>query len=248
MPKVHVKIFISYAHKDEQAFNVFKPAIKEALNKSTFFSFDAWEDSGIPVGSKWDDYIQKKLKRCRIAILCVSNNFFSSEYIKNSEFEELIKRYANVLIVPVYFAPCKINTWEELAAIQFFKPKGDVYGLPGAADFSFTDLVTTVTSETHKRNNIDSYCNELSLHLQQSYIADNLDEETGNVKVNKFSDKAVEYIILAAIAISLVFIVHTFALSKTLDEDAQKFKGAVWGAMFFGSSGLFMVNRKFQHN
>lgn len=249
MPKVHVKIFISYAHKDEQAFAVFKPAIKEELDKSTFFSFDAWEDSGIPVGAKWHDYIQKKLKKCRIAILCVSDNFFASEYIKESEFKELINEYGRVLIVPVYFADCKINTWENLAAIQFFKPKGALYGMPETMDFSFSDLVTAASlSQPDKEKYVSSYCSDLSLHLQQSYIAANLDEDESRLKKVKFSDKAVEYLIIAAIAISLIFIVHTFALNKTLDEDAQKFKGAVWGAMFFGSSGLFMVNRKFQHN
>ena len=37
---VHVKLFISYAHKDDKSFAFFKPAIKEALNKSDFFIFE----------------------------------------------------------------------------------------------------------------------------------------------------------------------------------------------------------------
>lgn len=249
MEKVHVKIFISYAHKDEQEFTVFKPAIRDALNKSTFFSFDAWEDSGIPVGTKWHDYIQRKLKKCRIAILCVSDNFFASEYIKESEFKELITGYTKVLIVPVYFADCKIDTWEDLSAIQFFKPKGALYGMPDNTDFSFSDLVTANSiTQSDKEKYVTSYCDDLSLHLQQAYIAANFDEEQDSSKAAKFSDKAVEYLIIAAIAISLVFIIKTFAITKTIDEDAQRFKGAVWGAMFFGSNVLFMVNRKFQHS
>jgi hypothetical protein len=38
---VHVKLFISYAHLDDEIFALFRPAIKEALNKSMFFTFDA---------------------------------------------------------------------------------------------------------------------------------------------------------------------------------------------------------------
>lgn len=247
MSKVHVKLFISYAHKDEQSFNAFKPAIQEQLNKSDYFIFDAWEDSGIPVGAEWHKYIQKKLKKCKIAILCVSNNFFASDYIKELEFKNLLNSYSKILIVPLYFGPCKIDTWEDLASIQFFKPRGNDYGLPDVNDFSFSDLIIAPTlNQQVKEENINKFCMALSQHIQQSYIAANIDEE--DEKPPKISDKIIEYVILAAIVLSLLFIVYTFVLNDAIEFNTKKFNGTVGCAMFFGSSSLFMVNRKFQHS
>ena len=234
---VHIKLFISYAHKDDESFAFFKPAIKEALNKSDFFIFDAWEDSGIPVGTNWHSYIQKKLSNCKIAILCVSDNFFASEYILESEFKQLLNGYLNVLILPVYFGNCKIDTWQDLAAIQFFKPKGAEYGLPDTINFSFSDLVNAeILSEESKSREISKYCENLSLHLQQAYIEAKITDE----EPKKLSDKIVTYVIIAAIIGALIFTFYSLLFEK----ETKQFNSIMGSGVFFGSFAAFTYNKK----
>lgn len=233
----HVKLFISYAHKDDESFRLFRPAIKEALNKSRFFTFDAWEDSRIPVGSEWDKYIREKLASSKIAILCVSDNFFSSKYIQESEFAELLSNYSNTLIVPVYFAPCNIGTWEDLKAIQFFKPGGAVYGLPEVADFSFSELVSNTTlSQENKKKEISKYCDDLSNHLQQAYI----DAKIGDGETRSLSDRIVTYAIVTALVGALLFTFY----SLFFDTETRQFNSIMGSGVFFGSFAAFTYNKK----
>lgn len=263
MAKLPVKIFISYAHKDAPFFEVFRDGVKNHLSTSSVCDFSSWTDDEIPLGSNWDEQIQNNLGNADVAVLCVSANFLNSRYIKADEFGVLLKKYPATLIIPIYFNHCNINAWEELAIKQFFKPPGNRYGEAAQADFAFCDLVEFRKSDGLflPNPNIDLYLQDFAGKLEKAVTGNtSITEEEPeqrqnsikpggkNDKEKTLTDKIVEYVILAAIILSLAFIVQTFALNKTPDADAQKFKGAVWGAMFFGSSGLFIVNRKFQHS
>jgi hypothetical protein len=243
MAKVPVKIFISYAHADGQNFTIFNEALKKYLGQSLYFNFTAWEDSQLNVGFKWHDSIQENLKNADIAILCVSHNFFQSEYIKESEFKNLLSRYTETLIIPVYFNTCEINTWKNLGDIQFFKPRGATYGCPDDTDFSFSSL----TQNTHNTDSeTNSYCTDLVKHIEQAYI-NKIEKQNRKERMSRLSNKIVEYVIITAIVLSLVFVVYTFGFNH-INDDGKRFNGTVGCAMFFGTSGLFIVNRKFQHN
>lgn len=234
---VHVKLFISYAHKDDESFSLFKPAIRQALAQSNFFSFDAWEDSRIPLGSNWHQYIQDRLQDCKIAILCVSDNFFSSQYIQESEFNELIKSYNQVLIVPVYFNSCDISTWHDLSAIQFFKPRGFEYGLATLPDFSFSSLVQQHgLADADRKAGIQKYCENLSLHIQQAYI----DANIGGQESKKLSDRIVTYVMIAAIIGALIFTFY----SLLFGGETKQFNSIMGGSFFFGSFAAFTYNKK----
>ena len=262
MAKVPVKIFISYAHKDAPFFEVFRDGVKNHLSTSSVCDFSSWTDDEIPLGSNWDEQIQNNLGNADVAVLCVSANFLNSRYIKADEFGVLLKKYPGTLVIPIYFNHCNINAWGELAIKQFFKPSGNRYGEAAQADFAFCDLVEFRKSDGLflPNPNIDLYLQDFAGKLEKavtgntSIIGEKPESKTDipsqppAADKKGLPDKIVEYVIIAAIILSLVFIIQTFALNKSLDADAQKFKGAVWGAMFFGSSGLFIVNRKYQHS
>lgn len=234
---VHVKLFISYAHKDDESFSVFKPAIRQALAQSNFFSFDAWEDSRIPLGSDWHQYIQNRLQDCKIAILCVSDNFFASKYIQESEFNNLVRSYNKILIVPVYFNSCDISTWQDFSAIQFFKPRGFDYGLAALPDFSFSSLVNYPgLAEEDRKAGIQKYCEKLSLHIQQAYIDANFD----NQETKKLSDRIVTYVMIAAIIGALIFTFYALLFEK----ETREFNSIMGGSFFFGSFAAFTYNKK----
>ena len=69
----------------------------------------------------------------------------NSQYIQEKEFGIAVKRLKagnELLIAPIYFAPCQFNSDEELARLQFFKPHGDRFGeAQKGMDFSYIDLV-----------------------------------------------------------------------------------------------------------
>ncbi len=263
MSLVPVKIFISYAHKDAPFFEVFKDGIRNHLSSSNVCDFSSWTDADIPLGSNWDEEIQKKLGAANVAILCVSANFLNSRYIKADEFENLQQLYPGTLIIPVYFNHCNMNAWKDLAIRQFFKPAGDRYSEAGQADFAFCDLVGFSKNEGLYIPNpyIDLYLQDLVKKMETAITGktESYDDKeaspvfintqiNSNKKEKKFTDKIVELVILAAIVLSLGFIVYTLAFNGNDTFDSKKFNGTIGAAMFFGSSGLFVVNRKFQHN
>ena len=142
MAKPVINVFISYAHKDAPYFEVFKEGVRSHLANSSIFDFGTWEDSELTLGSDWDQAIQQNLGNAGIAILCVSTNFLNSRYIRSDEFEAMINKYPQTIVIPVYFNHCNMNAWEELTHKQFFKPAGDRYDEAARPDFAFCDLIS----------------------------------------------------------------------------------------------------------
>ncbi len=260
MPKKLIKAFISYAHKDAPFFAIFKDALKSQLNTSDKFEFSAWEDSEIPLGTDWDTVIKSNLGNANLAILCVSAGFLNSRYIQENEFDALINQYPNTTIIPVYFNHCNFNANKKLAAKQFFKPGGDRYNKADKDDFAFCDLIKFRETDgtAIPNSNIDLYISDFVKKVEASLggTADYYpppgpeDKQPGepfHKKEKKITDRIVEIAILAAIILSLFFIIYTFAFNGDDAFETRKFNGTIGAAMFFGSGGLFVVNRKFQH-
>ena len=67
----------------------------------------------------------------------------ASKYIKEKEYNEFIKKYTEkgIVIIPIIFAPCDFETWDDLAKLQFFKPKGSDFGQHEIIDFTYADLI-----------------------------------------------------------------------------------------------------------
>jgi len=50
-----------------------------------------WDDTKIKSGEEWEKEINETIKKAKIAILLVSSDFFSSEYVWRKEFPEILK-------------------------------------------------------------------------------------------------------------------------------------------------------------
>jgi hypothetical protein len=266
MAKTAIKVFISYAHKDAAFFEAFKEGVKSHLSSSDKFDFTAWEDSNLPLGSNWDDEIQKNLAGAGVAILCVSANFLNSRYIRSDEFEALINKYPKTLIIPVYFNHCNIKAWNDLAIRQFFKPGGERYGEGTQADFAFCDLL-----DFNKENGALVPSAKIALYFEDfvrkieeslmgiseplpvisdSKLTDTFKEpdiKAKPVKEKKITDKIVEGAIIVAIVLSLGFIIYTLVFNPADTIESKKFNSTMGCTMFFGSFASFIFNRKFQH-
>jgi hypothetical protein len=267
MAKIPVKVFISYAHKDAQFFEIFKEGVKSHLYTSNSYDFGTWEDSSIIPGSLWDAEIEKNLAASGIAILCVSASFLNSKYIEANEFGLLINKYPGTIIIPVYFNHCNINAWTDLAARQFFKPTGENYDQPGKTDFTFCDLVkfNNATGMLVPNSYIDLYLKDfvkkVELAIDNKLNPGPITEHentnrpepevynikktvTGNNTIS--SDKVVAITIMVFMILSAMFVFYSLVFNSWNDEN--KFKSGLGCTMFFGSGVLFTFNRKSKLN
>lgn len=96
-------VFICYARKD----NKFREEIKNYCEPID--EIGIWADvNDIQVGDAWEDSIDQAIEACKIAIVLVSINFFTSQYIKTKEFPKLIAAHKarKITIIPIFVSKC----------------------------------------------------------------------------------------------------------------------------------------------
>ncbi len=171
------KIFISYAHKDDAYFRVFKEGIESHSKSSQNLKWKIWCDKEIPVGSLWHNVIQNEVQNCNAAILLISANFLSSEYIETKEFLEFLERSEKdgFIFLPVLLSDCNFMQWENLANRQFFYPIGKDYNLRELSNISYSHLCEFYKGvvepnpyrETYHKNCVNAFENAI-LHGRKS--------------------------------------------------------------------------------
>ncbi|MBD9356772.1 COR domain-containing protein [Methylomonas albis] len=144
--KKPLKIFISYAHVQRKYASIFKEDFEQYIRLPEL-NVEVFADQEIPIGDDWDHFLQGKIANCDVMILLVSQEFMNSQYIQEKEFSVAVERLKSdarnqLLIAPIYFAPCQFNSDEELARLQFFKPHGDQFDqAQKGTNFAYTDLI-----------------------------------------------------------------------------------------------------------
>ena len=66
-----IRLFISYAHKNEAFFKDFTARLKEVTQSTEHFNWTIWDDRDIHVGTIWDDTIQKNIQNCNVTSLII---------------------------------------------------------------------------------------------------------------------------------------------------------------------------------
>ena len=107
-------IFISYSHADE----AWKDRLVRHLR--VLKSVAVWEDRQIAGGDEWFSEIQGALRRADIAVLLVSADFLTSEFIERHEVPALLQRRVSegVRVMPLLVKPCAWEGIAWLAALQ----------------------------------------------------------------------------------------------------------------------------------
>lgn len=145
-----IKIFISYAHDDNEngLVDLFERELKSHLKAiEDDHKFILFKDDQILIGEDWDKKLTDEVNTANIAILLLSSSFLQSEYINKQElalFLEKTNKDPNVLLCPIYFDPFQFKNYKILKQFQFFKPEGRKYGPEYAYledDLCYTDLV-----------------------------------------------------------------------------------------------------------
>ena len=113
------KVFISYSHEDEawkdRLVNHLSVLERQGL-------LDLWDDRRIDAGGAWRNEIQEAIESASVAILLVSANFLTSNFIMGEEIPRLLHRRdkEGLEIVPLLIKPCCWKKVECLAQMNFY--------------------------------------------------------------------------------------------------------------------------------
>jgi hypothetical protein len=114
-------VFISYSHKDEKWKDRLVTHL-EVLKKEGLL--DEWNDRRIGAGEEWHQEITKAMASARVAVLLVSADFLSSNFILGEEVPHLLERREKegIQIFPIILRPCAWKYVKWLARMNL-RPK-----------------------------------------------------------------------------------------------------------------------------
>jgi hypothetical protein len=104
-----VKVFISYAHKDE----AHKDSLIEhlaTLRRNKIIS--EWHDRDIVAGQNWKDQISENLEQAELILFLVSSTFLASEYCFDVEFGRALAKHeeGSAQLIPIIIRSCDWKT------------------------------------------------------------------------------------------------------------------------------------------
>ncbi|OXL17877.1 toll/interleukin-1 receptor domain-containing protein, partial [Psychrobacter sp. DAB_AL32B] len=100
-----VKLFVSYAHKDEQ----YKEDLEEHLSPLIRSNLiESWHDRKIMPGDEWKSEIDSNLANADIILFLVSSSFISSDYCQTIEVKTAIDQHnaGQSILIPVVIRTC----------------------------------------------------------------------------------------------------------------------------------------------
>jgi hypothetical protein len=112
-----LKVFMSYAHKDEpfkdDLLTVLKPLERKGL-------LEIWQDRKIEAGDEWRQDIETAMNEGDMALLFVSKNFLASSFIQDKELPRLLQRRKEegLRVIPIIIGPCLWQSEPVLSDLQ----------------------------------------------------------------------------------------------------------------------------------
>lgn len=99
------KVFVSYSHKDRRWLDELKNMSAPLVwNRK----MELWDDTEIGPGEKWRPAIEYAIRKSKVAVLMVSDNFLASEFIVKNELPYLLRAAARgrLKLLWVLVRPC----------------------------------------------------------------------------------------------------------------------------------------------
>ncbi len=112
-----LKVFISYAHKDEEYKNELMTMLAGLERRGVL---DIWQDREIEEGDEWLKEIEKAMNECELALLFISPNFINSRFIQGKEVPRLLQRRKDegLHVVPIILDHCLWESEPVLSDLQ----------------------------------------------------------------------------------------------------------------------------------
>ena len=124
------KVFISYSHKDIEWLERLQVHLKPLEREG---KIERWDDTLIESGEKWKETIRNAITSAKVAVLLVSADFLSSDFIVTDELPSLLAAAAaeGTVILPLILSPSRFERIPNLAQFQSVNaPSQPLIGLP----------------------------------------------------------------------------------------------------------------------
>jgi hypothetical protein len=134
------RVFISYSHHDK----TWKEQVAGHL--AALPGVEVWDDSHIPPGECWADHIEDALAACDLAVLLISTDFLTSEFIRDTEAPALrkMRKERGLKLIPVIVRPCQWKTHAWLQALEARPKEGSLHEAGALAEKHLSDLAGEV--------------------------------------------------------------------------------------------------------
>lgn len=148
-----LKIFISYAHKDEPFKDELATMLAGLQRRGVV---DAWQDRRIEIGDEWYRAIQDTMNGCDLALLLVSPDFLASRFIHDEELARLFQRRKaqGLRVAPIVVRECLWQSEPVLKDLQALPKDGQpVIDFPqatGAHDRVWTEIAQAIEAIAKK--------------------------------------------------------------------------------------------------
>ena len=105
MKESSIKLFISYAHKDEEFLG---ELVEHLSNLQRQGIIQGWHDRKIIAGEQWADEIDKALNDAQIILLLISASFMASNYCHDLEMRQAMERHetGEAIVIPIIIREC----------------------------------------------------------------------------------------------------------------------------------------------
>jgi tetratricopeptide (TPR) repeat protein len=137
-------IFISYSHNDEKWKDLLVTQLGVSQQQGLL---ELWDDRRIGAGEDWYEAIMKAMDTGSVAILLISSNSLTSDFILKKEVPRLLKRRDDegLRIFPIIVEPCDWEAVEWLKRMQL-RPK-DAKPLSGGNKHQINTKLATIAKE-----------------------------------------------------------------------------------------------------
>ncbi|MBA3613317.1 MAG: TIR domain-containing protein [Nitrospirales bacterium] len=106
-----IRIFVSYAHIDE---NPYKERLNVTIkNLARRFPIDVWDDRQLFAGDQWEPEILQKLDQADLVCLLISPDFIASDYCFSKEMEKALAKYEQGKGIPIPILIRATSDWEQ---------------------------------------------------------------------------------------------------------------------------------------
>jgi len=137
-------VFISYSHRDEAWKDRLVTQLGVLQRQGLL---DLWDDRRIAAGEDWHGEIRAAMGRATVAVLLISADFLTSQFIQGEEVPALLQRRdtEGLHIYPIIVRPCAWKAVKWLSRIQV-RPK-DGRPLAAGSDYQIEADLAAVAEE-----------------------------------------------------------------------------------------------------